>query len=33
LLALQVTGHVLPKTSLGAPLDNGQSVLETLDRL
>jgi len=32
-LSLQVTGHLLPQTALGATLDNGQSVLATLDKL
>jgi len=32
-LSLQVTGHLLPQTALGATLDGGQSVLATLDQL
>ncbi|NVK01157.1 MAG: cation acetate symporter [Oceanospirillaceae bacterium] len=32
-LSLQVTGHLLPQTALGATLDSGQSVLATLDQL
>lgn len=32
-LSLQVTGHFLPQTALGATLDGGQSVLATLDQL
>ncbi len=32
-LSLQVTGHILPQTALGATLDGGQSVLATLDQL
>ncbi len=32
-LSMQVTGHFLPQTGLGATLDNGQSVLATLNEL
>lgn len=32
-LSLQVTGHFLPQTGLGATLESGQSVLATLDKL
>lgn len=32
-LSLQVTGHLLPQTGLGATLESGQSVLATLDKL
>lgn len=32
-LSLQVTGHVLPQTALGATLESGQSVLSTLNQL
>jgi cation/acetate symporter len=32
-LSMQVTGHFLPQTGLGATLDNGKSVLMTLNEL
>ncbi len=32
-LSVQVTGHILPQTALGATLESGQSVLATLDQL
>ncbi|MFW1677669.1 sodium:solute symporter family protein [Pontibacter sp. JAM-7] len=32
-LSAQVTGHILPQIGLGATLDNGMSVLATLDQL
>ena len=32
-LSAQVTGHILPQIGLGATLDNGMSVLGTLDKL
>ena len=32
-LSMQVTGHFLPQTGLGATLDNGKSVLTTLNEL
>jgi len=32
-LSAQITGHFLPQTGLGATLENGQSVLATLDQL
>jgi len=32
-LSVQVTGHFLPQTALGATLESGQSVLATLDAL
>ncbi len=32
-LSMQVTGHFLPQTGLGATLDSGQSVLTTLNEL
>ncbi len=32
-LSLQVTGHFLPQTALGATLEDGRSVLATLDQL
>lgn len=32
-LSMQVTGHILPQTGLGATLENGKSVLTTLNEL
>ena len=32
-LSVQVTGHILPQTALGATLESGQSVLATRDQL